>query len=216
MLKHPWVTEAAPDVHLGDSYITRIKHLALRQNMRKFFLNNDLSEKNRIRMDHVKGILRSAKDKYKISSATKRMSFSIPQDFSTKRSGNGPIAGVPVEISPLHGRCSVDSTSSCLTPPSRASSVASESGDPSLRRWTRYSQGTYDNKMNTFKDLMINLINYVSTLLKEVSICLLSNSCGHIIVQYNRRTTLIQMEVILQQLHFVQDVGWSTMVLLRS
>ncbi|CAE7743604.1 CPK13, partial [Symbiodinium microadriaticum] len=53
VLQHPWITGQAPDVHLGDEYVARVKHLALRQKMRKFFLQNDILEKNKIRTDHI-------------------------------------------------------------------------------------------------------------------------------------------------------------------
>jgi serine/threonine protein kinase len=169
VLCHPWITDAAPDVYLGDNYVSRIKHLSLRQKMRKFFLNNDIAEKNRLRTDHVKNVLKNSLHKH-TTTTKKRASFALPATIDKSRGWNGgpnPVIGTAVSASPLHSsrsRQSIDSIKS----DARSSSIGSDSGT-TLRRWTHFSQDTYDQKMNTFKELMVSLINDVSTFSCHIS-----------------------------------------------
>jgi serine/threonine protein kinase len=53
ILHHPWMTSEASQVELGVDYVARIKHLALRQKMRGFFLQNGIGETNKLRRGHL-------------------------------------------------------------------------------------------------------------------------------------------------------------------
>lgn len=57
ILKHPWMTSEAPQVELGVEYVARIKHLALKQKMRGFFLQNGIDETNKLRRGHLAELL---------------------------------------------------------------------------------------------------------------------------------------------------------------
>jgi serine/threonine protein kinase len=53
ILHHPWMTSEASQVELGVDYVARIKHLALRQKMRGFFLQKGFGETNKLRRGHL-------------------------------------------------------------------------------------------------------------------------------------------------------------------
>jgi serine/threonine protein kinase len=57
ILLHPWMTSEAPENDLGGEYVTRIKHLALRQRIKGFFLQDGLGESRKVRRDHLAEIL---------------------------------------------------------------------------------------------------------------------------------------------------------------
>jgi serine/threonine protein kinase len=57
ILKHPWMTSEASQEDLGVEYVARLKHLALRQKMRGFFLQNDIGETNKLRRGHLAELL---------------------------------------------------------------------------------------------------------------------------------------------------------------
>lgn len=42
VLSHPWITGSAPNKDLGPSFTERVKALALRQKLKRFFLDNDI------------------------------------------------------------------------------------------------------------------------------------------------------------------------------
>ena len=44
ILQHPWLADEAPDIEFDRDYFTRIKHLALRNKMKSFFLESALME----------------------------------------------------------------------------------------------------------------------------------------------------------------------------
>jgi Ca2+-binding EF-hand superfamily protein len=44
ILEHPWLVDEAPDIDFNRDYFTRIKHLALRNKMKTFFLESSLLE----------------------------------------------------------------------------------------------------------------------------------------------------------------------------
>lgn len=57
ILQHPWITSQASQHDLGMDYVARIKHLALRQKMKGFFLQNGIGETNKVRRGHLAEIL---------------------------------------------------------------------------------------------------------------------------------------------------------------
>ncbi|CAE7552428.1 unnamed protein product, partial [Symbiodinium microadriaticum] len=52
-LNHPWMIRRAPAVHMDTAYLARIKSLSLRQQLRSFFLRNDIETGHRERRDRV-------------------------------------------------------------------------------------------------------------------------------------------------------------------
>ena len=48
ILRHPWLAGAAPENRLGDEYVCRVRNLALRHRLKKFFVDNDIENKTRI------------------------------------------------------------------------------------------------------------------------------------------------------------------------
>lgn len=58
ILAHSWVNgSTAPDVNLGTSYFARIKALGLRQKLRLFFIEGNISEANRKRRENLVSVL---------------------------------------------------------------------------------------------------------------------------------------------------------------
>ncbi len=48
ILRHPWLDGSAPENRLGADYVARVKNLALRHRLKKFFIDNDIENKTRI------------------------------------------------------------------------------------------------------------------------------------------------------------------------
>lgn len=57
VLAHPWLHMSASDMDMGDAYYDRIKSLVLKQRMKEFFLDHDLSEGNNDRKAKLKAIV---------------------------------------------------------------------------------------------------------------------------------------------------------------
>ena len=54
VLAHPWVvTGGAPNVALGADYMARVKHLALRQKLKKFFVESNIVSTNQVRRQRL-------------------------------------------------------------------------------------------------------------------------------------------------------------------
>jgi calcium-dependent protein kinase len=57
ILKHPWLVDDAPDKDFNQDYFVRIKHLALRNKMKTFFLESSLVEGNMKRRKSLREVL---------------------------------------------------------------------------------------------------------------------------------------------------------------
>jgi serine/threonine protein kinase len=57
ILAHRWVSGGAPERQMSDDYYHRIKHLSLRQKMKKFFLDRDIAMGNKERKEKLQQIL---------------------------------------------------------------------------------------------------------------------------------------------------------------
>lgn len=57
ILAHEWLSGQAPTADLGAEYFDRIKHLALRQKLKRFFAENDITAKNAERRESLQKIL---------------------------------------------------------------------------------------------------------------------------------------------------------------
>ena len=53
VLNHPWMIHRAPALQMDTAYISRIKSLSLRQQLRLFFLRNDIESGHKERRDRV-------------------------------------------------------------------------------------------------------------------------------------------------------------------
>jgi Ca2+-binding EF-hand superfamily protein len=56
ILSHPWCGGAAPAAELGPEYLHRVKALALRQKLKRFFIDNDIENEHRIRRQRLEKI----------------------------------------------------------------------------------------------------------------------------------------------------------------
>jgi serine/threonine protein kinase len=56
VLNHPWMIHRAPEVSMDSAYVKRIKGLGLRQQLRSFFLRNDIIASHKERRERVKRI----------------------------------------------------------------------------------------------------------------------------------------------------------------
>jgi Ca2+-binding EF-hand superfamily protein len=56
ILSHPWCGGAAPAADLGRDYLQRVKALALRQKLKRFFIDNDIENEHRIRRQRLETI----------------------------------------------------------------------------------------------------------------------------------------------------------------
>mmetsp|Transcript_1844 Transcript_1844/g.2926 ORF Transcript_1844/g.2926 Transcript_1844/m.2926 type:complete len:567 (+) Transcript_1844:64-1764(+) len=84
VLSHPWITHCAPEKHLGEAYLHRIKHLALRGRLKKYFLANGAMEIHKERKEgfqHVLPFLRSR------GSASDEDTQRVSADFSSRLLG---------------------------------------------------------------------------------------------------------------------------------
>jgi serine/threonine protein kinase len=57
VLAHPWLHTSTSDMDMGDAYYDRIKNLVLKQKMKDFFLDHDISEGNKTRKAKLKAIV---------------------------------------------------------------------------------------------------------------------------------------------------------------
>jgi serine/threonine protein kinase len=57
ILEHPWVLGHAPNTSLGDEYLSRIKHLVLRQRLKAFFVDNQIEKNSKERRQHLEEVL---------------------------------------------------------------------------------------------------------------------------------------------------------------
>jgi serine/threonine protein kinase len=57
ILDHPWVQGHAPNTSLGDEYLSRIKHLVLRQRLKAFFVDNQIEKNSKARRQHLEEVL---------------------------------------------------------------------------------------------------------------------------------------------------------------
>jgi serine/threonine protein kinase/Ca2+-binding EF-hand superfamily protein len=57
ILEHPWMTTESHDEPFSESYFSRVKYLALRQKMKRFFLDSNILEKGRERRKKLKKII---------------------------------------------------------------------------------------------------------------------------------------------------------------
>ena len=57
MFDHPWINFAAPENVLPNDYLQRIRALALRQKMKRFFLDNHIELDTKLRRDDLKRVL---------------------------------------------------------------------------------------------------------------------------------------------------------------
>eukprot|EP00602_Paraphysomonas_sp_CaronLab_P010587 CAMPEP_0185036004 /NCGR_PEP_ID=MMETSP1103-20130426/28324_1 /TAXON_ID=36769 /ORGANISM="Paraphysomonas bandaiensis, Strain Caron Lab Isolate" /LENGTH=542 /DNA_ID=CAMNT_0027573351 /DNA_START=166 /DNA_END=1792 /DNA_ORIENTATION=- len=57
VLNHPWIIHLAPEIDLGAEYFSRIKSLAHRQQLKSFFLMNNIQTTNRDRRERLKSVL---------------------------------------------------------------------------------------------------------------------------------------------------------------
>ncbi len=59
LLVHPWLTSASPAHVMSSEYTTRIRSLALRQKMKKFFVDNSIEVENKVRREDLKHVIGS-------------------------------------------------------------------------------------------------------------------------------------------------------------
>mmetsp|Transcript_20394 Transcript_20394/g.29293 ORF Transcript_20394/g.29293 Transcript_20394/m.29293 type:complete len:606 (+) Transcript_20394:182-1999(+) len=57
VLAHPWLVNTISDRDLGEEYYARVKNLALRQKMKKFFMDNEIAKGNQTRKEKLKTAL---------------------------------------------------------------------------------------------------------------------------------------------------------------
>jgi Ca2+-binding EF-hand superfamily protein len=53
ILKHPWCVGEAPSLNLGPEYHQRVKALALRQKLKRFFVDNDIEHGHKVRRQRL-------------------------------------------------------------------------------------------------------------------------------------------------------------------
>eukprot|EP00602_Paraphysomonas_sp_CaronLab_P002997 CAMPEP_0185032234 /NCGR_PEP_ID=MMETSP1103-20130426/20169_1 /TAXON_ID=36769 /ORGANISM="Paraphysomonas bandaiensis, Strain Caron Lab Isolate" /LENGTH=586 /DNA_ID=CAMNT_0027568055 /DNA_START=54 /DNA_END=1814 /DNA_ORIENTATION=+ len=98
ILSHPWLVNNINDKDLGEEYYTRVKNLALRQKMKKFFMDNEIAKGNQARKKKLKAALpllvsnenpkRSGDSAEVFESKIKRLKEVIMQSYSRSRSGS--------------------------------------------------------------------------------------------------------------------------------
>jgi serine/threonine protein kinase len=118
ILKHPWMTSEASQQDLGVEYVARIKHLALRQKMRGFFLQSDIGETNKLRRGHLAEILPFLKPsaRTRLASYVSINSSSDPSKFKVGRSNSSSSLSYSE-----HGMSCYSSSSHGPNSPSKAS-----------------------------------------------------------------------------------------------
>lgn len=118
ILSHPWMTSEASQEDLGVDYVARIKHLALRQKMRGFFLQSDIGETNKLRRGHLAEILPFLKPstRTRLASYVSINSSSDPFKFKVGRSNSSSSLSYSE-----HGLSCYSSSSHGLSSPSKVS-----------------------------------------------------------------------------------------------
>jgi len=100
ILRHPWMTTDVPDTNLGAEYFTRMKHLALRQRMRAFFLQNSVGESSKIKREHLIELLPVMRKAVKSSTSSINASSNVidstddPAESLTASPGGYPSSPV--------------------------------------------------------------------------------------------------------------------------
>lgn len=146
ILQHPWMTSDAPQNDLGGDYVARIKHLALRQRIKGFFLQDSIGESNKVKRDHLVEILPFLKPPTltKFSSYVSINSDSrSPPKFKIMRNGSSTSLSSGHKGSE-HGMGSYSSHSTFNSPTKSQYQTNSDK-----------SAVEFNNKLQIFQDLVI-------------------------------------------------------------
>jgi len=94
ILRHPWMSTQVPDSDLGAEYFTRVKHLALRQRMRTFFVQNTVGESSKIRREHLTELIPVMRKKIvTVPTSTEKLTDGLAES-ATGASGGDPSSPV--------------------------------------------------------------------------------------------------------------------------
>jgi calcium-dependent protein kinase len=84
ILKHPWIAGDAPETDLGESYSRRIKNFALRNRMKKFFVEHDIEARNKETRRKLEMLLPGVASVQKISEKLDHFQSLMIQTMSSK------------------------------------------------------------------------------------------------------------------------------------
>lgn len=74
VLAHPWMLSAASEEDMGDAYYERIKSLVLKQKLKDFFLNHEITQGNKLRQEKLKAVVPFLKNHHRLKSSSPKSS----------------------------------------------------------------------------------------------------------------------------------------------